>query len=353
MPTLPHEIELPFQWPWLLAALPLALLLWWRQPPLSLRHSWERLLPRDRWSEWLSLMLRAAAVAAAVAVLIGVAGLFRPAYEVERVGQGAEIVLLMDRSLSMDQAFVSSSAQREMLGANSIQSYNRARLETGRLSKQQTARKLLSEFVAQRPKDRFAMLVFSTLPIRVLDFTQKHDAIQAAIAAGDVGRGLAETDIGLALLAGLGSFDRRPYSGSRIVLLVSDGGDRLDAEVQAEVARKMRDHRVTLYWIYIRSLNSPGLGAEGYAGQPPADAAPEYFLHRFFQSIGTPYRAFEAENPEAMQRAMEDVNRMENLPIVYSDIVPRRDLSQWCYGAALLLVLLLLAARLLELRAWR
>jgi mxaC protein len=345
--------DLPFTWPWLLLALPLTLLLWWRRPQLTLRHSWAELVPRDRLSEVLEVLLRAAAVLAAMAVLLGMAGLYRPAYDVERVGQGAEIVLLLDRSLSMDQVFISSSVQKEAQGLSSLQSYNRARLESGRATKQQTARKLLGEFAAQRSKDRFAMLVFSTLPIRVLDFTQKPAAVQAAIAAGDVGRGLAETDIGLALLAGLSSFHDRAYSGSRIIMLVSDGGDRLDADTRAEVARQMRDNRVTLYWIYIRSINSPVLAEDDKSAVTTNDTAPEYFLHRFFQSLGTPYRAFEADNAEAMQRAMAEVNRMENLPITYHDTVPRRDLSPWCYGLALALVMLLLAAKAMELRSWR
>ena len=83
-----------------------------------------------------------------------------------------------------------------------------------------------------------------------------------------------------------------------------------------------------------------------------ADAVPEYFLNRFFQQLGTPYRAYEAENPEALQKAVDDVNRLENLPITYFDTVPRRDLSQVCYGVALGCVLLLLGANLMEIRRW-
>jgi len=34
---------------------------------------------------------------------------------------------------------------------------------------------------------------------------------------------------------------------------------------------------------------------------------PEVFLHRFFGSMGTPYRAYEAEDPESLQKAIADV----------------------------------------------
>lgn len=343
--------ELPFTEPWLLLALPLALLALWQRPQAVLLHSWSALLPADRLSGLLEKALRVLAMLAIAAVLLGLAGLFRPAYEVEREGQGAEIVLLVDRSRSMDQAFVSgtppgSTAQTPGLGTFNI---SREQADKDRPSKQHTARRLLGEFAAQRTTDRFAMLVFSTLPIRVLDFTEKPAAVQAAIGAGEIGRGLAETDIGLALQAGLASFHDRPYTGSRIMMLVSDGGDVLDEDARDEIAKRMREYRVSLYWFYIRSYRSPGLRPE-----PGSEAvAPEVHLHRFFASLGTPYKAYEAENTEALQRAINDVNRLENLPITYTDTVPRRDLSQWCYGLALACVLLLLAAKCMELRAWR
>ena len=83
-----------------------------------------------------------------------------------------------------------------------------------------------------------------------------------------------------------------------------------------------------------------------------ADVVPEFFLHRFFETLQVPYRAYEADNPEALQRAIADVNRLENLPITYHDLVPQRDLSPWCHALALVCVLLLLGANLVEIRRW-
>ena len=66
-----------------------------------------------------------------------------------------------------------------------------------------------------------------------------------------------------------------------------------------------------------------------------------------------PYRAYEAENPEALKRAIADVGRLENLPITYQDLVPRRDLTAHAYALALAAVLLLFASRWTEGRSWR
>ena len=344
-----------FDEPGLLWLLPLALLPLWARPLRALEHAWPAFMPHDRLSNALAGALRAAGVLALTALVAGLAGPHRPEVEVERVGQGAEIVLVLDRSRSMDQGFAGARPAGPVpkgTGTEAIDYYSSQSPGRLRNSKGKVARQMLSDFAAKRPSDRFGMIVFSTLPIRVLEFTQKDEAIQAAIAAGNIGRGLSETNIGLALQSALSYFDDQPYTGSRIVMLVSDGGDRLDAGVSEQVGYLARKHRVAIYWIYLRSANSPGLRLE--TGEPPenADTVPEYALHRFFQSTGAPYRAYEASDPEALQKAMEAVNQLENLPITYLDTVPRRDLAVVPYSVALGCVLLLLAANLIELRRW-
>jgi mxaC protein len=342
---------------WLLL-LPLALLPLRAAPGAPLANTWLGSLPRDWPSDLLQWLLRGAAVLALAALVVGVAGPYRPEVQVERVGRGAEIVLVLDRSRSMDQGFAGARPAAAVTGTGpeALAYYSTLRAAEWRQSKGKVARQLLSEFALQRPEDRFAMVVFSTLPMRVLGFTQKPEVIQAAINAGNIGRGLSETNIALALQSALSFFDERPYTGSRIVLLVSDGSDRLDVDARERITQLVGKLRVALYWIYIRSPRGPSLMLDQAqtAGQAPVeiDAAPEVFLHRYFQSLQVPYRAYEADNPEALGKAIADVNRLENLPITYLDTLPRRDLSAWAYAVALLAVGLLLLANLVEIRRW-
>ena len=343
-----------FDMPWLLALLALAALPWLVRSGRALDHPWLDAVPRDRASDAIGWALRGAGVVALASLVIGLAGPHRAEYEVERVGQGAEIVLVLDRSRSMDQGFagarpagVPTGTGPEALDFYTSQSPGRLRDSKGKV-----ARQLLAEFAAKRPADRFAMLAFSSLPIRVLEFTQKQEVVQAAIAAGNIGRGLSETNIGLALQAALASFTDRPYTGSRIVMLVSDGGDRLDDYTRDRIAYQTRKERAAIYWIYLRSGNSPGLRLEDGEAPANADTVPEYALHRFFESMGTPYRAYEASNSDALQKAIDAVSRLENLPITYLDTVPRRDLAPACFGVAFGAVVLLLGASLLEIRRW-
>lgn len=345
-----------FDQPWLLLLLPLALLPLWERASHPVVNAWVALLPRDRASDAVQWGLRAAAVLALATLVLSLAGPYRPEYPVERVGQGAEIVLVLDRSRSMDQGFagarLGANAGVKGTGPEAIDYYMSLAPGRPRDAKGKVARRMLSEFAAGRPDDRFGMVVFSTLPMRVLEFTQKNEVVQAAISAGDVGRGLSETNIGLALLQALSYFDDRPYTGSRIVMLVSDGGDHLDAAAQEQIAYAARKHRAALYWFYLRSANSPGLMAEGTEATGSADTVPEHKLHKFFESLGTPYRAYEADNDKALQKAIDDVNRLENPPITYLDTVPRRELAPYGHAVALLCVLLLLVAHMLEIKRW-
>lgn len=335
--------DLGFSEPSALLLLPLALLPWLRTGRALLTYSSLAMVPRDPWSSIAGLAFRLLASATIALLVLGLAQVSRGETRVERLGQGAEIVLLLDRSRSMDQSFYTVTR---------VEDLQPTLASPTRESKASVARRLLAEFAAKRSEDLFAMVLFSTLPIEVIDFTSKQAVIQAAIEAAAVGKGLADTDIGAGLERALSLFDGRPYMGSRIILLVSDGGAHLDVGTRERLTHLFKLHRVSLYWIYIRSFRSPGLLAGRNIDPQTDDTVPEHFLHKFFLGMGTPYRAYEAENPDALQKAIDDVNRLERLPIQFTEVLPRRDLSQLCYGAALACALLLAAMKFMEVRRW-
>jgi mxaC protein len=331
-----------FSEPLVLLLLPLAVLPLLRPGTASARYPWLELVPADPLSNTVDWLLRVVAVIAIAATIVGLSGPYRPGAAVERVGRGAEIVVLLDRSLSMDEPLGSAREARFYAFAQSAPE-----------SKESVARRFLSQFVARRGNDLMSVIVFSTFPIPVLPFTARQSLIQAAIHAGATYHGLADTDIGAALLAAARMFENQPYTGSRVVLLVSDGGAILDTPTRVKIRTTFADERIALDWIYLRSYTSPGLAhaANGGSGDG-TEGNPELALHRFFTTLPTPYHLYQAESPQALREAIADVGRAQTLPIRYREQLPRLALASRAFAIALIAAGVLLLASLLEVRRW-
>lgn len=332
-------MNLTFDNPWLLLALPLALLPLLRTPIQSLPHPYLGLVPNDPLGTLLSRVLRFAAMIGIASLVLGLAGLSRGERVIERVGTGAEIVIMLDRSRSMDQGFGRTVGTEQLL-------------MTKGETKNAAARRVLTEFVKSRPNDAIGLLNFSTRPIHVLPLTNRHEVVQSAIDAAGLGRGLAETDVGLAMIDGLHYFDERPYTGSRVLMLVSDGGAQLDEVTQIKIIEGARKHRVSLYWIYLRGRGSPGLKVETTEDKGQRDAVPEYFLDRFFGEIGIPYRAYEAEDPQQLKAAISDIDRLQRLPTRTPEVVPKQSLAALTFGLALFLLLPVVIVSAMQVTRW-
>ncbi len=298
------------------------------------------LIPPDRFSTTLSVAERTLASLAITALVIALAHPYRPTEASERVGQGAQIVVLLDRSRSMDQPFYTQRG-------NNVSALAQPR----GVSKGEMARRLLSEFAAQRKADMFGMIIFSTNPIPVMPLTQKPALIQAAIEAGNTGRGLAETNVGGALERALRFFEGRPYTGSRVVMLISDGAANLKWETRERIEHLAKRHRIALYWLYMRTRNTPGIFDALPANQTD-EMLPHRSLHRFFSEMRVPYRAYTAEDPQSLEQVIADVGQLQNLPIHYREIKPKKSLGHWFYLAATLCLVPLLGLRILEATSW-
>jgi mxaC protein len=164
-----------------------------------------------------------------------------------------------------------------------------------------------------------------------------------------VGRGLAETDVGKALIAAIGSFEKRAYTGSRIILLVSDGGTQLDDPTRKRIKAGLLRNRIALDWIYLKTYNSPPLDST----DPKFEAIGEVALHRFFQTLATPYRSYQAEVQEDLAKAVADVGKQQNMPLAFFERIPREDYSRRFLTAGALACVMLLFYRLILLRSWR
>lgn len=324
-------MAIDFTYPWILMLAPLALLPFFRREQKARRYSSLTALPFD----WISFAfftgLKLISFAIILLLIISLTEPYLKEQSIERIGKGAQIILLLDRSASMNENFAG-----RYFGGRANE------------SKVAVARNLLGKFVEERQDDFFGMISFSTAPIHVLPLTQDKQAILAAIRATK-SRGRGVTNIAPGLAMALDYFSNQSITGSRVIMLVSDGAARIDLDTQSTLRQLFHQHKVMLYWVYLRNNKSASL--KNKPKNANETTTPEYFLHQFFLNMGIPYQAFEAENSEALQQAIKEIGNLENKPIKYSNKIARQYLSKICYRWALYWILLLLAVRYLEMKS--
>lgn len=328
-------LNLGVSYPWVLLLLPLAALPWLQMPLDKRDHPSVADIPADSLSRVLQISLAMAGSVVILATLLGIADLHRIEHSIPRVGTGAHLVLLLDRSKSMDNTFAGRRADGD------------------EESKADAARRLLSEFIQKREHDLFGVAAFSTTPLYVLPLTDRREATQAAVDTLAT-PGLAYTNVGDGLKLALSYYRDLPMTGSRAIVLVSDGAATIDFRTQEKLRQYFPELGVRLYWVFLRTSGDRGPFDEPEnEHEDTPEAMPERHLHKFFQTLDVPYSAYEAENPEALEQAILQIARLENEPLVIQEKVPRVNLAYLCYALALGALLLLLSAKLLEVRTWQ
>lgn len=326
------NMRFDFAFPWVLLLLPLAALPLLRRRSDTLVFSSVAWLPADEFGRVAGWVARGAAALAIATIVVGLAGPGRSQLQVLRTGSGAQILILMDRSASMD----------EPMGSKGVEAPRGD-------SKNNVARAALTRFVEQRPNDRLAFMMFGTNPVLAMPFTYNHRVIEAAVAATAIGRGMPDTELDRGMLAAIAQFDGRLSSGRRAIVLVSDGGALLDEPMRRRIEAGLRRNQISLYFIYLRSsVYSPDLNAT----MPVSETSAEAQLHRFFLTLRTPYRLFQAEDPKGMMAAIAEINRQQNATTTFVEHLPRQDLSLYCFALALFCAALLVLLHLLQVRSW-
>jgi mxaC protein len=323
-----------FSHPWMLWLLPLAILPLVFQRAHSKSYSWLDLLPADPLSDLIGWILKVLAVLILTFIILGLSAPHSNQQHIERIGVGAQITLVLDRSASMDDPFSGSTPT------------------TVGETKSAAASRLITQFVQSRQNDMLGMITFSNSAMYVLPLTENKEAIVAAVRA-TAGNALFQTNIGSGLTSAAGLFDKVPDSGSRVVILLSDGAGRIDANTQQKIKDWFDRMHLSLYWIVLRQPGGLSIFDKDYKPQEDQPLPPEIELHEFFKTLKTPFNAYEAEDPKTLQLAIDDINRKEKKPIKYLHRIPGQDFSNFCFAFAAIMIALLLGVKYLEVRTWR
>ena len=322
-----------FSYPWLLWLLPLALLPLVFQRAHSKVYSWLDMLPADPLSDLIGLILKALAVLILSFIVLGLAAPHSNEQQIEKIGKGAQIGLVLDRSASMDDPFSGSSDGK--VGE----------------TKSAAAARLITQFVQSRDHDLMGMITFSNSAMYVLPLTENKEAMVAAVRA-TAGNALFQTNIGSGLTSSAGLFDKVPDSGSRVVILLSDGAGRIGADAQQKIRDWFDRMHISLYWIVLRQPGGLSIFNKDYKPQENQPLPPEIELYEFFKTMKTEFHAYEAEDPKTLQLAIDDINRKEKKPIKYLEKIPGKDFSGLCFSIAAFMIALLLGVKYLEVKTW-
>ena len=317
--------------PMLLFLLPLAVLPWITHNQ-DKTVAWSHFVPVDPLSNLIGMGLKVLASLVFLGLILALVGPYVPEKKVERIGSGAEVVVLVDRSRSMDDPF---STRGKALAVN--------RTVGKGDSKRRIATKYLLEFVDKRPDDRFGFVLFSDKALDLLPLSYNKDSIRAIINASALGKGLSETNIAKAMIKAAEMYAKESYHGSRTVLLVSDGGQEFTVEDKKLIAELYPRETRNLYWIYMRSTT--GLSIEDESDDDSWKNTPEKKLHKFFKSLDVPYRVFEIESVKSFSEAIDTIDQQQQQTLIVEEIVPREKKNEPFLWLAMMTMLILVLAQ--------
>jgi mxaC protein len=320
--------------PLVLWLLPLALLPLLLERSHNRSYSWVAMLPSDPLSNIIAIFLKLLAVIALTFILLGLASPQTPEQHVEKTGVGAQIALVLDRSASMDDPF-SGAGIGGRVGE----------------TKSAAASRLITDFIRQRQNDLVGLITFSNSAMHVLPLTENREAVVAAVQA-TANNALFQTNIGSGLSSGTSLFDKIPNSGSRAIILISDGAGRISADVQQKVRDWLDRMDIGLYWIVLKQPGGLSIFDETFVPKEDEPLPPVIALHEYFQTLKTPFHAYEADDPSSLAKAIDDINQKEKKPIIYLEKIPGKNYTQHCFMLAALMIALLLGVKYLEVRTW-
>ena len=322
-----------FSFPWVLWFIPLAFIpLLFKEASLQY-YSWNEMIPKDRLSRIIAMVLKFIATLILLTIILGLSGPHSLQREIEKTGIGAQIALVLDRSASMDDPFAGNDQSKvgEMKSA--------------------AAARLITDFVNSRKNDMIGMASFSNSGMYVLPLTDNKNAIISAVRA-TAGNALFQTNIGSGLTTGAELFNKVPDSGSRAMILLSDGAGRIDAPTQEKIKDWLGRFKISLYWIVLRQPGGISIFNTSFKARDDEPLPPQIELNEFFKTLHSPFQAYEAEDPKTLQKAIEDINQKEKKPIKYLEKIPGQDYSTHCFVAATLMMIALLTLKLIEVRSW-
>jgi Ca-activated chloride channel homolog len=322
------------EYPWLLALLPLPLLVYWLLPSYkeeqdSLRLSFfsyissamgitpqpDAVVPK---SNWLQKIL------ALVCWGLIVLALSRPQRvepPIQKIQPGRDVMLALDISQSMETPDFRTPDGKRMRRVDAV-------------------KQVVAEFIRKRKNDRIGLIVFGQAAYPVTPFTLDHDACIKILSQTDAGMAGPQTMIGDAIGLAIKQFDNSDAK-QRVLILLTDGNDtgsRMPPRKAAEIASQ---RGITIHVV--------GIGDPHATGEDKVDYAA---LGDIAKTMGG--QLFHGENRSELEKAYATLDAITPQNFKTLSYQPKSELFMFPLGAAVVLltgyhVLMLVVSLLLRL----
>ena len=318
------------EWLWLLAALPIVMLLRGRRGPVAAIEFSDVGLAREvaRRSRskiggwvWLLLPLIAAAL-----MIVGLARPQRGHSRTEITANGIDIVLGLDVSGSMQALDFLVDQQR--------------------VNRIEVVKSVVAKFIEERPNDRIGIIAFAAAPYLVSPLTLDHDWLQQNLERVSTAAGNDDgTAIGSAIAAAVNRL-RTTQAKSKVVILLTDGMNNTGKIAPIAAAEAAKAMGVKIYTI--------GVGVRGMAPIPVRDQAGHMRLvmdkvdvdEKTLQTVAseTGGSFYRATDTDSLEKIYEQINRLEKTAQTVQKFEHYDELYSWALipGALLLGFALLL-----------
>jgi Ca-activated chloride channel homolog len=311
------------EWLWLLALLPIVMLLRGRQGPVAAVEFSDVGLAREvagrsraRIGGWVWLL----PLLAAALMIVALARPQRGHSRTEVTANGIDIVLGLDVSGSM-QAL-------DFL------------IDNQRVNRIQVVKSVVSKFIEERPDDRIGLIAFAAAPYLVSPLTLDHDWLLQNLERVSTAAGNDDgTAIGSAIAASVNRL-RTTNAKSKVVILLTDGMNNTGKISPLAAAEAARALGVKIYTI--------GVGVRGMAPIPVRDQAGNTRLvmdkvdvdEKTLQTVAseTGGSFYRATDTSSLERIYGQINKLETTARTVQKFEHYDELYSWALmpGVALL-----------------
>jgi Ca-activated chloride channel family protein len=222
--------------------------------------------------------------------------------------------------------------------SGSMQALDYTKKNGEQASRLEAVKSVVGDFISQRQGDRVGLILFSSMAYLHVPLTLDALSVRKMLNNAMVGEAGDMTAIGDAIGLAVGTLRDRPEK-SRIVVLLTDGGDNSSTIPPLAAAKLAQQYGIRIYTI--------GVGTQGLVPIPDdlGQIQMEQFdldeglLQKIAAITGGSY--FRAADTDALQKIYAQINKLEKTQAEARSYVTRRSLYRYPLGGALALLFLL------------